>query len=105
MRVIPVFRESVPYEAQYRLGDATYRLVFNYNYYGDYFTVDLHRGADVLRAGEKIVFGKPLFSSFLANPRFPTVVIVPADLSLNEKRAGWNEVSDSVYLYLPGVIE
>ena len=105
MKLLPIFKDHVPYEAQYRLGNATYKLIFNYNYYGDYFTVDLHRGADILRTGEKVVFGKPLFSSFLADPRFPTVVIVPADLSLNTKRAGWDEMSDSVYMYLPGVIE
>ena len=101
MRLIPIFKEHVPYEVQYWLGSATYKLVFQYNYYGDYFTVDLYRNADPLVIGEKVLFGKALFSTYTADPRLPEVKIVPADLSLTAKRAGWDEVSESVYLYMP----
>ncbi len=101
MKLIPIHKEHIPYEVQYRLGNNTYKLVFQYNYFGDYFTVDLYRNADPLILGEKLLIGKPLFSTYTANDRLPKTVIVPADLSMTATRTGWDEMSESVYLYMP----
>jgi len=99
--LLPIFKNSIPYEAQYRLEGSTFTFKFNYNMVGDFFTVDLIKRGEVLVAGEKIVYGKALFTSYPADDRLPFPAIIPVDLSLHASRAGWNELMESVYLYMP----
>ncbi len=101
MQLLPIFKEAIPYEAEYKLEQFTFKLRFDYNMIGDFFTVSLFKRGEPLILGEKIVFGKALFSSYPADDRLPFPVIIPIDLSLNQTRAGWRETMDSVFLYMP----
>jgi len=97
MKHIPVFKESLPYHADFRIAGTTYTFTFNYNSEGDFFTIDLERNGDVLVQGEKIVYGRALFLSVL-DERFPDYPIVPIDFSMQVDRVGWRELGNDVYL-------
>jgi len=101
MKLIPLFKQNIPYEAKYTLDGVTFTFKFNYNPVGDYFTVDLIKRGEVLIAGEKIIFGKALFTSYPADDRLPFPAVIPVDLSLQSNRAGWRDMMESVFLYMP----
>lgn len=103
MLFLPIFKNSIPYQANYRLDGITFTFRFHYNKLADFFTVDLLKHGIPLVLGEKIVFGKALFATYPADDRLPFPAIIPVDLSGQATRAGWDEMGDSVFLYMPTV--
>lgn len=101
MLILPVYKNSIPYEAKYTFAGSTFLLRFQYNAVGDFFTVDLVKRGETLIAAEKIVFGKALFTSYPADDRLPFPAIIPVDLALLADRAGWREMGEYVHLYVP----
>ena len=99
MRFIPVFKNDIPYSANMRIKDTTYTLTFNYNSQGDFFTVDLAKDEDVLAVGEKVIYGRAMFSSFL-DARFPAWPIIPFDMADSVDRVGWRELGSDVFLFV-----
>ena len=101
MLFLPVFKENIPYQVNYRLEGSTFTFRFYYNQMADYFTVDLLQHGEALVLGEKIVYGKSLFSSYPADDRLPFPAIIPVDLSSQTSWAGWQEMMENVFLYMP----
>ncbi len=101
MQHLPIYKSNIPYRAQFRLDGRSYDIHIRYNGYKDYFTIDLYDRGELLVAGEKIVHGKALFSSYRADDRFPKEPIIPIDMAMRDKKAGWQEVSESTFLYMP----
>ncbi len=102
MRFIPINKTHVPYSAQYQIAGKTFTFSFRYNSYGDYFTIDLSSNAGLLITGEKVVYGKALFSSYRADDRLPQQAIIPVDLSMGSDQAGWE---DDFGLFMPSADE
>ncbi len=98
MLYIPLIKDAVPYTAQYQIAGKTYKFTFRYNSYGDYFTIDLSSSDGLLILGEKVLYGKALFSSYRADTRLPQQAIIPVDMSMQSDRAGWD---DDFYLFMP----
>jgi len=102
MDYISVDKKSIPYSVDIRIKEVTYTFTFNYNSLGDFFTVDLKRGGDVLARGEKIVYGSPMFMASF-DERYPQRPIIPLDRSLSKDRVGWRELGEDVFLFMPEV--
>lgn len=111
LNYIDIDLSSIPYEFDIQLEGTTFTLGFNYNSYGDFFTVDLSRGGTILASNEKIVYGKPLFDPKTINengtvsiiprtPSFPCVVIIPLDTSNNQTAVNWSNLNSTVFLYV-----
>ena len=98
MGFIEILKDLIPYRFTMSLEGETWGFEIRYNAEHDYFTIDLLKDDEVLVAGEKIVYGNPLFAGYA--DRKPAVTIVPFDLSDEASRAGWNEVGETVFLYL-----
>lgn len=94
---IDIDKDAIPYRFSMRLAGITYMFEVRYNAEYDFFTVDLYRGNELIAAGEKITYGRPLFEEEIQG-----VKITPLDLSGNDYRAGWDELNESVFLYLEG---
>lgn len=99
MNYIPISKNLIPYSFDIKLGGETFTLAINYNATTDFFTVDLTKGDEILAVGEKIVYGRPLFSSYV-DERFPNVAIIPYDLSEQETAVGWRQLQESVFLFI-----
>ena len=72
----------------------------NYNAAHDFFTIDIYREEQLIIAGEKVVYGRILFLNHqhLDVPRIP---IIPYDLSLTEHRVTWENLNNTVFLWIP----
>lgn len=99
MKILRVAKQAIPYSVDVRIAGETFKFTFDYNVEGDFFTVDLMRDDEVICLGEKIVYGKALFTSFLDH-YFPLSPIVPIDRALKDTRVGWNELENTVFLYV-----
>lgn len=97
MWYIEIDRDAIPYRFDMRLNGVTWTFEVRYNSEYDFFTIDLYRGEESIAVGEKIVYGLPLFEEEMKPVR-----IVPLDLSGNADRVGWNELGETVFLYLEG---
>ncbi len=104
MNIMPVNKNEMPYSADIRIQGTTYTFTFNYNAEGDFFTVDLTRNGEILVLGEKVVYGSPLFASYL-DERFPLSPVIPVDLSAQSERVGWQELNESVFLFTLSAVE
>jgi len=96
---IDINKDMVPHTACIRLAGERFDLRISYNPAGDFFTIDLLKRGEILVVGEKMVYGIPLFSAY-ADERFPKVVLIPLDFSGAAQRAGWDELGESVFLYV-----
>ena len=94
---INIEKSLIPYRFEIELGAELFKMEIQYNYYGDYFTIDLFKDEEVLVYGEKIVYGEPLFSE-VYDERFPGPTIVPYDESGKENRVGYENLNVTVFL-------
>ena len=76
---IEIDKEAIPYRFEIELGGELFEMEIKYNQRFDFFTVDLYRDDELLLAGQKIVYGQPLFPDY--DNRFPKVPIIPMDES------------------------
>jgi len=87
LNYLSIDKEAIPYRFDMRLVGVTFTFEIHYNSEYDFFTVDLYRGEELLVAGEKLVYGRPLFNVYV-NARLPDVIIVPFDLSGQQQGNG-----------------
>ncbi|SFP19010.1 phage baseplate plug family protein [Salibacterium halotolerans] len=99
MAYLPFFRDQVPFSYEIELAGATFELEYHYNSKHDYYTVDLRRNGEILAAGQKIVYGKPLFDDYV-NEDFPEVTIVPRDPSGNNTEVNRETLGQTVFLMI-----
>jgi hypothetical protein len=95
---IEIDKTAIPYRFDIELAGEIFNLEIRYNSRFDFFTVDLEREGEIVVQGEKIMYGRPLFS-YLNDNRLPAVDIIP----LNESgdpvdRVGWDNLGDTVFL-------
>lgn len=100
MNIIDINKNLCPYQLDMQLSNVTYTFRIRYNSEFDYFTTDLLIGETEILNGEKILYGRELFLSHnhLNIPRG----IIPLDVADEQIRAGYNELGDTVFLYLVG---
>lgn len=102
--IIEIDKDSIPYTFDIDIVGEVFGFEVNYNNRFDFFTVDLYKDDELIIAGEKIVYGKELFST-INDERLPKAVIIPIDPSgFEEIRVGWDQLGVSVFLEV-GVID
>ncbi|TQK41973.1 hypothetical protein FB479_11674 [Brevibacillus sp. AG162] len=102
MEYIDIDKNEIPYRFEIDLAGRIYGMEIHYNYSFDFFTVNLSSNGEPIIVGEKIVYGRPLFS-YSTDLRLPKVAIVPRDLSGLSSSVGWNELGTSVFLMVEQV--
>lgn len=99
MEYIDIEKDQIPYRFDISLADEMYTFEVHYNADYDFFTVDLERNGELIAAGEKLVYGMPLFYDIQDN-RFPKAPIVPYDESERQSEVNWKTLGESVFLYV-----
>lgn len=99
LEYIEIDKDSIPYEFDMAINGKTYTFVINYNAEFDFFTVDLYRNGTSIVSGEKIVYGRTLFHS-CKHLDVPSTLILPYDLAGNETRVTWDNLNETVFLWL-----
>lgn len=103
---IEIYKEDIPYSFEIVLGGDLFELGIGYNVNGDFFTVDLYKDSNALCIGEKILLDQAIFKNVSVDKagnvdfNFPTDVIMAVGNSENIGRVGWEELENSVFLYV-----
>lgn len=94
---IEIDKEEIPYSFEMEFGGTMFKFEVNYNVTYDYFTMDLYREDELIAVGQKVVYGVPLFEDY--SDVFP-VTIVPLDASEKESRVSFDNLEETVFLYI-----
>lgn len=98
MKVLYVDKQQMPLSMLIIIEGEQYRLRWRYNYYYDFFTIDVYKDEEMLIAGEKIVLNKPLFTS--TKYLFEKTYFTPLDLSGQIQRITYDNFNTEVLLYV-----
>lgn len=96
---ISIDKSDVPYQFSIELSGELFDILVNYNTLFDYFTMDLYKDGEPVIYGAPIVYGTPMFSG-VADVRLPKVQLLPFDVAGKELRAGFEEMNQTVFLFL-----
>ena len=96
---ISIDKSLIPYAFDITLEEETYTFEVNYNNANDFFTINLLKNSVIIVLGEKLVYAKPLFLSAV-HKDIPWPTIIPFDLSENTERITFENLSESVFLYI-----
>lgn len=96
---VPIDKNAVPYRFDIQLAGELFTFEVHYNARFDFFTVNLEKDGAAIIYGEKITYGVPMFSSFI-DSRLPKWTITPKDVAGVETRAGYEEMSNTVFLFI-----
>jgi hypothetical protein len=98
-QAVPIDKEDVPYSFDISLADELFTLEVGYNARFDFYTLSIEKDGELLAGGEKVVYGRPMFSG-LSDTRLPKVTITPSDVAGIETRAGYDEINETVFLFV-----
>jgi hypothetical protein len=97
--ILPIEKELIPYQFEIELANELFILEIQYNKRFDFFTIDISKNEQPLVYGEKLILNRPLFDG-LANIELPKVNIVPRDRAGIETRITYDNLSETVFLYV-----
>jgi hypothetical protein len=97
--ILPIEKELIPYKFEIELVNELFTFEVHYNKRFDYFTIDISKNEQPLVYGEKLILNRPLFDG-LVNIELPKVNIVPRDRAEIETRITYDNLSETVFLYV-----
>lgn len=101
MNYIEIEKDLIPYRFTVDIGVEEYEIEVGYNQRFDFFTVDLYLGNEALAVGEKLILNRPLFND-INDRRFPPLQLVPRDRSGMVDRITYDNMGETVLLYVEG---
>lgn len=99
MKFININKSKIPYRFELNLKNETFQFEILYNTLGDFFTINLFKNHNLVRYGEKIVYGVPLFNG-LEHLEIPKVVINPLDTTERAVEVTFENLNEDVFLYV-----
>lgn len=97
MEYIPITNTDVPFKFNITLDNLSCDIHFGYNATYDFFTADLYISGKLIMQGEKIVYGKPLFTM---KKTALTSQMIPIDISGVEHNITFDNFGKAVLLYV-----
>jgi hypothetical protein len=99
MQGIEINKDDIPYTFEMEIDEEVFQFEIRYNLRFDFFTLSLSKDNKVIVAGEKLVLGVPLFATS-SSVELPNAVIVPLDLNDTENRITYENLSETVFLFV-----
>ena len=96
---IEIDKDEIPYSFEIELAGEVFEIEVNYNETYDFFTVDLFKDGGVLVIGEKLIINRPLFENRV-NIDLPKVQIIPKDRANSATRITYENMNETVFLYV-----
>ncbi|UPW82320.1 hypothetical protein [Lysinibacillus sp. Ag94] len=96
---IDIDKNEIPYSFEVELAEEIYELEVNYNQSHDFFTIDLFKDGSVLVIGEKLILNRPLFRNRI-DIDLPKVQIIPKDRADSANRITYENLNETVFLYV-----
>lgn len=98
METLEINKKLLPYEFSILLAGELFTLHISYNATGEFFTVDLYKGGELICAGEPIVYGVPLWKDVYQAGKYPALDIIPRDPSGERNAVTFDNLGDTVLL-------
>lgn len=96
---IDIDKNEIPYAFEMELAGEIFEFEVNYNQAHDFFTVDLFKDGGVLVIGEKLILNRPLFRNRI-DIDLPKVQIIPKDRADSANRITYENLNETVFLYV-----
>lgn len=100
MEYIEIDKNLIPYSFDIELPGGEFTFDVRWNENGDFFTIDLYKDEQLVKAGEKLVYGMEVFKTSYDPLHYPACTIVPLDLSNQVDVVNWETLNNKVFLYL-----
>lgn len=98
---IEIDKAEIPYSFEVELANEIFEIEVNYNQAYDFFTIDLFKEGIALVIGEKLILNRTLFRNSV-DIDLPQVKIIPKDRAGGAKRITYDNLNETVFLYLVG---
>ena len=102
MQYIQIDKDSIPYTFEIDIDGTEFGMAIRYNERFDFFTVDLTKDGETVILGEKMIYGQLLFASYPDESKIPGLPIIPYDEAGKETRVGWDQLENTVFLFVGG---
>lgn len=96
---IDIDKNEIPYSFEVELAGEVFELEVNYNQNHDFFTVDLFKDGGALVIGEKLILNRLLFRNRV-DIGLPKVQIIPKDRANSATRITFENLNETVFLYV-----
>ena len=100
MIYMDIDKEAIPYHFDMDIAGDEFTFAVDYNQRFDYFTMSLYKGDQLIALGERITYGRALFSTYPDDDNLPQYPIVPFDEVGKEDRVGWDQLGNTVFLFI-----
>ncbi len=101
---IEINKELMPYSFEISLADEIFTIEVNYNKAGDFFTLALYKDDEVVCAGEKIVYGVPLWQDVYQSDKYPALIVLPKAENADDVSAvTFDNLNNTVFLFIDNV--
>lgn len=100
MLYIPIDKEAIPYQFDIEIAGESFTFDLRYNERFDFFTVDLYKDGELVVYGEKVVYGRALFSTYPDDSKIPKYPIVPLDEAGKEDKVTYANLGETVFLFI-----
>ena len=98
---IEINKDLIPYSFDISLADEIFTIEVNYNRIGDFFTLALYKDNELICAGEKIVYGVPLWKDVFQHGKYPALDIIPKAANIEDITAvTYANLNDTVFLFV-----
>lgn len=101
---IDINKADIPYSMEIELIGEVFEMEFNYNQAHDFFTVDLFKNGQALVIGEKLILNRALFRHYV-DLDLPKVQLIPKDRAEVADRITFNNLNETVFLFVGESIE
>lgn len=98
MIIIPIEREEVPARFEIDIAGEDFEMEVRHNERFDFYTVDLWKDEKMIVAGEKVVYGRALFSTLPDDEVLPKYPITPLSESEDYGRVDYDNFGRTVFL-------
>lgn len=104
--IIDIEKDDIPYRSQFIVNNNVIELAFKYNALMDLFTVDISHFTTgvVIAYGVPLIYGKDIFAN-VDDIAFQGVTAIPKDVAGNESVVTYENLGDTVFLYVEGDIQ
>lgn len=96
---IDIDKNEIPYTFEMELAGEIFEFEVNYNHAYDFFTLDLFKNGGALVVGEKLILNRPLFIN-RTSIELPKVQIIPKDRANSATRITYENLNETVFLYV-----
>ena len=100
MIYMEIDKTAIPYEFEMDIAGEDFTFAIDYNQRFDFFTMDLYKGDTLIIKGEKLIYGRGLFGAYPDETMIPQHPIVPFDEAGKETRVGWDQLEETVFLFI-----